>query len=71
MEKYNFKCSVCGHVLTADTENDEEASEKLMEMGKKHMEEVHPEMPMDPEMEKMVKEQMKKGEMDTEKGVGY
>lgn len=45
-----------------EAENSDEAAGKLMDEGKKHMEEVHPEMPMDPEMEKMVKEQMKTAE---------
>ncbi|MBI4035881.1 DUF1059 domain-containing protein [Candidatus Daviesbacteria bacterium] len=62
MQKYSYKCPACGHVIAADAENDGDAANKLMSEADKHMKEVHPEMPMDPNMGEMIKKDMKKGE---------
>lgn len=58
--KYAFKCPACGHVLDVEADNDGQAVDKLMAAGEEHMKEVHPGMPMDPNMPKMVREQMQK-----------
>jgi len=59
--KYTFKCPACQKPMIVEAENDEEAVNKLMAEGKKHGEEVHPDMKTDPaEMVKMVKDQMTK-----------
>ncbi|MBI2074204.1 MAG: hypothetical protein HYT83_00025 [Candidatus Levybacteria bacterium] len=64
MQKYSFKCPACGHVLTVEAQNKDEAINKLMTDGGEHMKEVHPEMPADPNMENTLREQMKTGEME-------
>lgn len=64
MDKYNFKCPACGAVMSVDAENDNDAVNKLMAKGGEHMKEAHPGIPMDPNMDKMVREQMVRGEME-------
>jgi len=43
METYSFQCE-CGHVLTVSAENRDEAGEKLLAAGRKHITKVHPDM---------------------------
>lgn len=60
--KCSFKCPGCGHVMTCDAANDDEAVNKLNEMGKAHAQQVHADMPAmsDEEMTKMIREKMTK-----------
>ena len=58
--KYTFKCPACGHVLDVEADNDNGAVDKLMAAGGEHMKETHPDMPADPNMPNMVREQMQK-----------
>lgn len=62
MAKYSFTCPACGHVVSAEAENDDQAVAMIMEQGGVHMKEAHPEMPPQEGMEQMVREQMKKEE---------
>lgn len=58
--KYTFKCPACVHVLDVEANNDDSAVDKLMAAGGEHMKENHPDMPSDPNMPNMVREQMQK-----------
>lgn len=59
--KYSFTCPACGHPLTVEAQNDEDAAERLMERGESHMLEMHPESDMsEEEMRGMVRSQMRK-----------
>lgn len=58
--KYSMTCE-CGHTMTVDAMDDANAKQQMMDMGKKHVQEVHPDMNMsDADMEKMVQDGMKK-----------
>ena len=57
---YTFKCPACGHVLDVDSNNDDEAVDKLMAAGGEHMKQTHTNMPADPNMPNMVRKQMQK-----------
>lgn len=60
--KYSFPCQ-CGHVTTVDASDDAEAVTKIMDAGKIHMAEVHPEMSMlEEELVSMVRSGMKREE---------
>lgn len=39
--KYTFTCPADGQVLSTTAENDDEAMNKLLELGKKHLDEYH------------------------------
>ncbi|MDI6857999.1 MAG: hypothetical protein QME71_06760 [Dehalococcoidia bacterium] len=60
--KYSFTCPACGHPLTVEAQNDEDAVERLMERGESHMLEMHPESSnvSEEEMRGMVRSQMRK-----------
>lgn len=62
--KYSFKCPGCGHVLSVETENDDEAIQKLNAQGTIHAKEVHPDQPemSEEEMTQMVRAGMQKSE---------
>ncbi|TSC73078.1 MAG: hypothetical protein G01um101438_101 [Parcubacteria group bacterium Gr01-1014_38] len=61
---YSFQCQ-CGQTLSVDAENDDEALDKLMDVGPDHMAAVHPNAPpmSDEEMKNMLRSGMKKGDM--------
>ncbi len=47
--QYSFKCPACGQVLTVDAADKTAALEAMMEVGKQHATEHHPEMLNTPE----------------------
>ena len=61
---YSFQCQ-CEKTLTVDAANDDEALEKLMDVGPAHMAEAHPDAPpmSDEEMKNMLRSGMKQGGM--------
>lgn len=63
--KYSFKCPGCGHVISVEAENDDEAIGKLNAQGAIHAKEIHPEMPpmSDEDMTNMVRAGMQKEEV--------
>ena len=60
--KYTFKCPACGHEVTVDADNDDDAVSRLNAAGAVHAKEVHPDMPpmSEEEMTNMVKAGMRK-----------
>lgn len=61
---YSFKCPACGHEVTVDAINDDEAVMKINEAGAAHAKEVHADMPpmSDEEMTAMVRQNMMRHE---------
>jgi transcription initiation factor IIE alpha subunit len=60
--KYSFTCPACGHPLTVEAHDDQEAIDKLMDRGETHMQEMHREgfNVSQEQMRGMVRSQMKK-----------
>ena len=62
--KYSFTCPFpgCGHTMTVDAQNDDQAIEKLLVEGDKHGKAVHPNLPQQPleQAQTMVRVGMKK-----------
>jgi formylmethanofuran dehydrogenase subunit B len=61
--KYSLTCPLCGHLVSVDAANDNEAADKLMKLAVDHGHQKHPEMAAMPaeEIRKMVKTGMKRG----------
>jgi hypothetical protein len=62
--KYSLSCPApCNHAMNVEAQNDDEGVAKLLEAGKVHAKQAHPDMPpmTDEQMRGMVRSAMRKG----------
>jgi hypothetical protein len=51
---YEMKCPLCGQEMSVDVASEAEAIAIILEEGKKHVQEVHKDLPLDEDMLKQL-----------------
>ena len=51
---YEMKCPLCGQEMSVEVDTDAEAVEIIFEEGKKHVQQVHSDLPIDDDMLKQL-----------------